>query len=103
MLQDTRPLRKKHLRRMEVWLWKFNKICAAVADEPETKSWNPEAHAAPSNEMINANILAWVQGVWVIQRLLAIQNSYKRTTLPLTDFTIQSLAKIQTLKSHSCA
>jgi hypothetical protein len=28
----------KHLRRMEVWLWNFNTICAAVADEPETKS-----------------------------------------------------------------
>jgi hypothetical protein len=28
---------EKHLRRREVWLWRFNTICAAVADEPETR------------------------------------------------------------------
>jgi hypothetical protein len=93
-----KPFRTKHLRRMEVSLWRFNTMCAAVADEPETKSWNPETHAAPRNELRNASLLTWVQGVWVIQRLLAIQNSCKRITLPLTDFTIQFLAKIQTLK-----
>jgi hypothetical protein len=60
----------KHLRRREVWLWKFSKICAAVADERETKSWNPEAHAARRNEMKKADGLAWVQGVRLIQRLL---------------------------------
>jgi hypothetical protein len=36
----------KHLRRMEIWLWKFNTICAAVADEPETSFIKREAHAA---------------------------------------------------------
>ena len=59
---------------MEAWLEEFNTSCAAVADEPETKSWNSETHAAPRNERRNANILTWVQGVWVIQRLLALQN-----------------------------
>jgi hypothetical protein len=88
---------------MKVCLSRFNTICAAVADEPETKSWNPEAHAAPRNEMMNANILTWVQGVRFIQRHFAIQNSCKRTISALTDFTIQFLAKTQTLKMYPCA
>ena len=53
----------KHLRRREGWLWRFNKIYAAVADEPEPKSWKPETHAAPRHEMKKADGLAWVQGV----------------------------------------
>jgi hypothetical protein len=93
----------KHLRRREVWLWKFNQNCAAVADEPETKSWKPEAHAASRNGMMNVNLLAWGQGVRVIQRLLAIQNSCEKITLTLADFTIQFLSKTQTLKLHPCA
>ena len=44
-----------------------------------------------------------LRGVRVIQRLLAIQNSCKRTTLTLTDCTIHFLAKIQTLTLYSCA
>jgi hypothetical protein len=44
-----------------------------------------------------------VQGVRVIQRHFAIQNSCKRTTLTLIDFTIQILAKTSTLKMYLCA
>jgi hypothetical protein len=44
----------KHLRRREDWLWRFNTICAAVADEREAIQWNFEAHAAPSNEVKKA-------------------------------------------------
>ena len=43
----TRGLcRTKHLRRIKPWLWKFNILCAAVADERESCCINRAAHAA---------------------------------------------------------
>jgi hypothetical protein len=62
---------------------------------------DPETHAAPRNEMKKGYVLAWVQGVWVIQRLLGIQNLCKSATQSLRDFTIQILAKTQTTKLYS--
>jgi hypothetical protein len=74
---------------------------------PQLHSWqaktewdNGEAHAAPSHETMKAAVLVWVQGVQVIQRLLAIQTSCKSATQSLIDFTIQFLAKTQTLKTY---
>jgi hypothetical protein len=80
----------------------LRRSCGRARDKLD---WNPEAHAAPRNEMMNANILTWVQGVRGIQRLLDIQSSCKSATLTLPDFTISSRPKQKrlALPLHPCA
>jgi hypothetical protein len=76
----------KHLRRRAAWPQEFNPICAAVADGPEINLVGNQKHTPRS-----------LRGVRVIQRIFALPNSWKSATLSLAEFTIQFLAKTQTL------
>jgi hypothetical protein len=59
--------------------------------------------ATDTTKEIEQHMPRTLRDVRVIQRPLAIQNSWKSAILSLTDFTIQFRVKISTLKMYSCA